>query len=67
MDELISHESTFGSCFMQYHKRAKGIKSFKSINIVTDYVYYFLTSFVIHKRGSARLKQDQDQHQGDAL
>jgi hypothetical protein len=52
---------------MQYHKRAKGIKSFKSINIVTDYVYYFLTSFVIHKRGPCGESKDQHQHQGDAL
>jgi len=43
------------------------LKALKITNIVTDYVYYFLTSFVIHKRGSARLKQDQHQHQGDAL
>lgn len=37
--ELISHDPTSQSCFMHYHKRARAFKSFKAINIVTDYVY----------------------------
>ena len=43
---------------MQYHKRAKGIKSFKSINIVTDYVYYVRCALYINAAPSGKIKNN---------